>query len=173
MNDPIDIAGRTFLTPYFMKSALYCLRLPFFPNFVHPSPCSFCCLISLAQCIIPPHPCYSVYWYYRPKLVESWYLSTVAPCYAFHVTRHQIYWRFDTEDMVFASTQIWYHSHRQTYTQDTQEPTDRHTHINIYQQHPLCEHNNFLYYSEWLTCWYKALIYGGPQCICFSKITHL
>ena len=34
----------------------------------------------------------------------------------FYATRHQIYWRFDTDDMVFAGTLIWYYTRRQAHT---------------------------------------------------------
>ena len=42
----------------------------------------------------------------KPKLAEAWYLSTDAPYYVFHATRCQLYCRFDTDNMVFASTMV-------------------------------------------------------------------
>ena len=53
--------------------------------------------------------------YYGAKLVEPWYLMLVTPCCVFYATRHQIYRRFEKGDTVFASTLIWYHTHRQTH----------------------------------------------------------
>ena len=40
-------------------------------------------------------------------------LVPAATCYVFYATKNQIY-RFDIDDMAFASTQIWYHT--QTHT---------------------------------------------------------
>ena len=60
----------------------------------------------------------------------SWYLvpaANLAMCFA---TRHQVYWRYDTDDMVSASTLIWYHAHWQTYIGHT--GTNRMTHIYKY-----------------------------------------
>ena len=39
-----------------------------------------------------------------------------APCYVFYETRGQVYCRFDTEDMVYGNTLIWYHTHKQMHT---------------------------------------------------------
>ena len=39
-------------------------------------------------------------------------LVPAVPCCVFY-TRHQVYQRFDRDDMVFASTAIWYHPQRQ------------------------------------------------------------
>ena len=44
---------------------------------------------------------------------------------------------------------------------------------NTYWHHPLCVHNSCLYYTEWITLWYKNLLCRGQQCLYFSKITHL
>ena len=33
----------------------------------------------------------------------------------------------------------------------------------------LCAHISYLYYTEWINCCYKNLLYRGPQCLCFSK----
>ena len=46
-------------------------------------------------------------------------LVLAAPCCAFHATKYQIYW-LETDDRVFTNwfdmvTQIWYHTHRQSY----------------------------------------------------------
>ena len=46
-------------------------------------------------------------------------LSTLvleAPFYVFYTTTHQIFWRFDADGVVFVSSLIWYHTHRQTRT---------------------------------------------------------
>ena len=43
-------------------------------------------------------------------------LIWAAPCYVFYATRHHIYQRLDIDDMVFASTLIWYHTHRQAHS---------------------------------------------------------
>ena len=36
-----------------------------------------------------------------------------------------------------------------------------------------CAHINYLCYTEWMFYWYKKLLYGGPKCCYFSKMTHL
>ena len=69
---------------------------------------------------------------------------------------------------VFASTLIWHHTQRQTHAGHTKGPIDWHTCINIYQHHLLCAHCNYMYYTEWIN-----VLYRGPQCLCFSKTTHL
>ena len=42
-------------------------------------------------------------------------LFYLAPCCVFYVASHQIYLKSDSDDMIFASTLIWYHTHRQTH----------------------------------------------------------
>ena len=61
-------------------------------------------------------------------------LVLAAPCCVFYATWHPIYRRFDTKDMVFTITLIWYHTHTCTdkHMQDTQRPVDSYAHINIY-----------------------------------------
>ena len=77
-----------------------------------PKPCSFCCLASLAECV-----CIILFNDIMDlNLLSLSTLVPVSPCCVFHATKHQIYWRFEMNDMVSASTLIWYH------TQDTQGP---------------------------------------------------
>ena len=73
--------------------------------------------------------------------------------------------------MVFASTLIWYRTHRKTHTKHTR--TDRLQQIYKYiLKRPVTSRNNYLYYTEWwITYWYKNLLYRGPQYLCFSKIS--
>ena len=50
---------------------------PLFSNFVQSTPCSFCCLVSLADCLITPQlMCCFAQWYYGPTPVAPCYLST-------------------------------------------------------------------------------------------------
>ena len=44
-------------------------------------------------------------------------LVPAAPCSVIHATRHRIYLRLEMDDIVFASTLIWYHTYRQTHTE--------------------------------------------------------
>ena len=53
-------------------------------------------------------------------------LVLTAPCCVFYATRNQIYWRFETDDMVLASTLIWHQTYRQTKIRHT--GTNRLTH---------------------------------------------
>ena len=55
-------------------------------------------------------------------------LVAAAPCCVFYATKCQVYWRFDMDDINFASTLIWYHTYRQTHTGYT--GTNRLKHIN-------------------------------------------
>ena len=55
-------------------------------------------------------------------------LVTVTPYCVFYAIRHQIYSRFGTDGMVFASALIWCHAHRQTHT----GYRGTNTNINIY-----------------------------------------
>ena len=75
-------------------------------------------------------------------------------------------------DIVFASTLIWYHTFRQTHR--THGITDWHTHtyksINTTCHEPraaTCITPNE-YFADT-----KILLYRGPQCCWFSRITHL
>ena len=72
--------------------------------------------------------CYFAEYYLDPlNLSRLGILVTAAPCCVFYAneTKHQIYWRFDTDDMVFASAFL---SH-------TDKHIDSHTYINIYYHH--------------------------------------
>ena len=80
-------------------------------------------------------------------------LSTLvpeAPYYAFYETRRQVYCGFDTDDMAFARTLIWYHTRKQIHTAHT--GANRLTQIYI---------NNTSYVLtaaiciEWMTHWYQ------------------
>ena len=86
----------------------------------------------------------------------------------FYATGHQIYQRFVTKEMVFASTLIWNHTHK--HIQDTQRPIALDTHTNTYWHHPLRVHDSYQYYTEWITCWYKNLLYRGPPVMCMQKL---
>ena len=81
-----------------------------------------------------------------------------APC-LFHAKRHQIYERFDLDHMVLAGELNWYHTHRQIHT-GKQWPIDWHTHTNINLYHLLYGHSSYMFFNEWLTCWYKKLPYN-------------
>ena len=67
------------------------------------------------------------------------------------------------DNMAFASTLIWYDTHRQTYTGHTRTNILAHTHINTYWHDLLRTHSSYLYYTEWITFWYKDLLYRGTQ----------
>ena len=43
-------------------------------------------------------------------------LVPLALCYVFYPIRHQVYCSFDTNDMAFASTLIWYHTQTNTHS---------------------------------------------------------
>ena len=157
-----------------MKTPLYSLPPPstlsqILSNPSHP-PLLFFCLVSLAECVFMPHLLmyYFASWYYGHKLIASWYLIT-SSTYVFYTTRHQNYWRFDTNDIVLTSTLIWYHT--QTKTQDTQWPKEWHRYKYILT--PPVHTIATLYCTDWMTCWNKNLHERGPQCLAFSKITHL
>ena len=64
------------------------------------------------------------------KHVEPSYFSTSSAFCVLYATRHQTCLRFETDDMIFASTLIRNHSHTDKHTQGTQGPTSRliHTH---------------------------------------------
>ena len=91
-----------------------------------------------------------------------------APCYVFDPTRHQIYCRFDTDDMSFVST-LFDFTHTNTHTEHI--GTNRLTlHMNIYY-HLLCAQSRYLL-NQSLTD-IKNLFCKGQQCLCFSNITHV
>ena len=73
-----------------------------------PPPDPLYCLLSILKFYQTPSPsdqprsnklfCLMILWTYN--------FRALVPCCVFHATRHQIYCRFDTDDMVFASTLI-------------------------------------------------------------------
>ena len=81
----VTIVGTGFLTPYFIKTPLYCL-LPFFQILSTPLSfvasnlrphCSFCFLVSLADWVIASHLMHHlmILWIYICQTLV-WYLST-------------------------------------------------------------------------------------------------
>ena len=54
-----------------------------------------------------------------------------------------MYWRFETDGMIFACTLIWYHGHKQTHT-----GTNRLTHTHKYTLTPLVHITATLYCTE-------------------------
>ena len=82
--------------------------------------CSFCSLISLAECVIMPHLTY--YLLNDNMDLNLLSLGTLVPaarCFVFYLLRHQIYWRFGTNDTVFGSSIICYCTHRLAHTGGT------------------------------------------------------
>ena len=119
------------------------LLFNFFPILLHPRPTlsfsCFCCLLFLAECVIVLHlMCYFTSWYGKPTaddmtnlqlMIWQTYMSslgTLAPeasCYVFYGTMCQVYCRFDTDDMAFASALIWYYTHTFTCSTQTDQVT--------------------------------------------------
>ena len=115
-----------------------------------PLPCSFCCLVSNAKCVITPHLLLC-------SRLGTW--VPPAPCCVFYATR-------------YSTTLIWYHTHKDKLKQYTQGLTiDWHTYKYILT--PPLHTTTTLYCTEWITCLNKVLLYRGRQCLSFSKITHL
>ena len=74
--------------------------------------------------------------------------------------------------MVFLTVVHWFgitHTDKPTHTTHRDQKTD--TLAYKYILHLAI--SNCLYYTEWITCWYKSLLYRGPQCLYFLTITHL
>ena len=90
-----------------------------------PSTHSFCCLVSLTECVTLPDLMLFYFvilwtWTCREGLGT---LVPAAPCCVFYATRNQIYQRFDKDDMVFASFCFLIshtHIHTEKKTQRTQ-----------------------------------------------------
>ena len=86
----------------------------------------------------------------------------------FYATRRQVYCRFDTDNMAFANSLIWYHTHKQIYAHQTQGPMD--WHINIYEHHLLCAHSSYLYHIELITR-IRNLFYRSQQYLFFKNFS--
>lgn len=105
----------------------------------------------------------------RLKVVESWYQQHLDKCFMQQAVKFTE--RFGTYDMGFASILIWYHTHTNKHREDTKAPTNRSkskyilTPPDMYKQKPPV--------LQWITCWYKNLLYRDKQYICFSKVVHL
>ena len=120
-----------------MKTPLYC-SLPLLPPLFFqilsktPQPCSFCCLVSLAESVIMSHLMYYfAQWQYGPKLVELWYLSTSSTllCVLFIKASNLLkiwHWWHG-----FSGSIICYCTHRKTHTGHTRI-IDWHADIKIY-----------------------------------------
>ena len=106
------IVGRGFLSlPVLLNSS------PFSNCFNHHTCHSFSCLNSLAQCAIVKHYVILLHDMMDPHLLSlDTLLLLEAPCYAFYAARCQLYCRFDTDGMAFASTLTWYHKHIYTHS---------------------------------------------------------
>ena len=89
------------------------------------------------------------------------YTKLVQPCYL-------AICGFDNNGMVFAITLIWYHKHRQTHTGQTVTNIISHTYEYMLTPLVICAH---LYYTEWITFWYKKLLYRGPRVYCSKRLS--
>ena len=119
------------------------------------------------------------YWYEDLHLSSLGNLVPESSCHLFYATRHQVYYRSDTDDMAFASTLIWYHSHKQIHTKHIQWPIEWHINtlyinttlyiINTTFQHN-CVHTNCTYYIELISHWFqKAILQRSTMCA-FQKV---
>ena len=77
-----------------------------------------------------------------PYLTSLCTLVPHASCYVFYGTRH-VNFRFDTDDMAFASTVIWYHTQIHLHTQIHTE-TNRLTHKYILKPPVMCSQRLFV-----------------------------
>ena len=99
-----------------------------------------------------------------------------APCFVFYATSSQVYCRFDPDDMVFASTLIWYHTHTHTlththtHTHTVHTGTNRLTHKYILKLS--VAHSSYLYCIELIAHWYQFILWRSAIYI-FLKITHI
>ena len=95
----------------------------------------------------------------QQKCLDKALVAFSVLCSLFYATSNQIYRSLHTDDMVFAGTQIWYHTEKHTEYKDTNRLT--HKYINIYKYilkpHVTCTHRSYLYCTEWVTCWNKNL----------------
>ena len=90
----------------------------------HSTPCSLFVALFVWLNMPSYHICLSVIVFNDIIDMNLWrlHLDTLVPatpCCVFYATRHQIRWRFDTVDMVFASNLIWQHTYIQTNTHRT------------------------------------------------------
>ena len=99
------IVGRGFLTPLFYKD-------PPPPPPLSLLPCLFGWMSDHATSVLL---CLMNDIIDHLNILRLGTLVQAALCCVFYTTRHQIYWRFASDDMVFASILIWYHTHRQTH----------------------------------------------------------
>ena len=172
------MVGRGVLTPYLMKSPLYCHPPPFF-KFCQPPPF-----------LLPPTPTLPALSVVLFLWLDGWsrYITctillndimdlqmpsvgTLVPegpwCVLCNKTSSLPSWHIM---WLFAGTVIWYHTpHTKTHkdTQHTQGQVDVHAHISIYLGHPIYAHSSYLYYTEWIVKNYFS------ECSFFSKIIHL
>ena len=66
---------------------------------------------------------------------------------------------------------VWHRRHSICNTHRTHRPQQTNTHIQIYMN-TTSAHNSYPV-RYWITCWNENLLYWSPNCLSFSKITHL
>ena len=116
------IVATLFLTYLIYKDPLHYFPPPFSDFVQHPA----IFVLSLAECVITPQLCFFLL-HDILNLLSLGTLVLAPPCCVFHATSPRIYRRFDTCDMVFASTLTLFQVHRQTHTGQTR--TNILTHI--------------------------------------------
>ena len=107
-----------------------------------------------------------IWWYYGPNLQCLGNIVPAASCCVFYATRHQIYWRFDMDDMILTSNLIKI-THIDKNTGYTGSNRLKHTYKYIWAPPVTCTQQ--LPALHWVTYWYKNLLSSGQQCLCFSK----
>ena len=130
--------------PILWRPPVHCL--PSFPNFFHPHYALSLWLHVWSHhiyCFILLNNIVNI------NLLSLGNLVLAAYFCVFYAIRHQIYWRFDTNDMDFPSTLIWYHIHRQTYRRHT--CTNRLAHIYKYISTPPVRCTQQLHVLHWMT----------------------
>ena len=126
-HDAWGLAGRWFVAPLFYEDPPFIAYFLIF-QILSNTPSLFLCHLNMSSCHIS---CVILLSDIMDLHLTS--LGTLVPatrCCVFYTPRNQIYGMFDTNDIVIASTLIWYHTHRETHKGHT--GTNRLTHINLY-----------------------------------------
>ena len=125
-----------------------------FIKLCHPSVhVTLCCIVSLAKYVIMPHVLCFVLVNDIMGLNLCSSLGTLVPAAlfcVFYATSHQIYGRFDKNNVFCYYCDLTPQTHRQTHRTHRYQSKD--THINIYQHHLLYTHKSYLYCTKQITC---------------------
>ena len=103
------------------------------------------------------------------QLIENAFWQECSPADLLHIFRTLFYKNsYERGPPMWFLLVLWFDiTHQERYTRRGQKHTQRliewHTRIKIYEHHLLCAYNNYLYYTEWIICWYQKFTFQNSK----------